>query len=107
NFAIQVDYTKESNSYNISLAREPDIDALNNQQFSVKNLVVLKMKSSVKAIDSGDGTIYNHGIAIPITWQQEDHTERLKLLYENGQEVNLNRGKTWFAVLPSSGTVND
>jgi hypothetical protein len=104
-YAVEFRYNKESNSYRRFLAGEPDLDAATDKQITVKNLVVLKMKgSTVDAIGSGEATIYKDGTAQKATWKQTSFRDRVILTDTEGNEIPLNRGSTWFAVVPSSGS---
>lgn len=104
-FAVQFNYSAANNNYARSLAGTPHIDVGNNQQITVKNVIVLKMAGDVNAIGSGDALLYKDGTVQNIRWQQADYKSRIKLLDATGKEVPLNRGDTWFSVLPGSGTV--
>lgn len=106
-YAVEFRYHKESNSYKRFLAGKADTDAATDKQISVKNLVVLKMKSStVDAIGNGEALIYKDGTFKKATWKQTSFRERIVLTDAEGNEVPLNRGSTWFAVIPSTGSAS-
>lgn len=105
-FSTQFTYNTVNNNYARNLAGTPHIDLGNNQQITVKNLIVLKMPSEeANAIGSGEALLYKDGTVQTIRWQQTDHKSRLKLLDATGNEVALNRGDSWFAAIPANGSV--
>lgn len=107
-FAVEFRYDKTSNVYKRFLAGSPDVDADTKKQIAVKNLVVLKMSSpTVEAIGTGQAIIYKDGTFQKATWKQSTFRERVVLTDSQGNEIPLNRGNTWFAVVPSTGTVTN
>lgn len=105
-FNVQFKYDGATNRYARSLAGAPHIDAATNQQITVKNLIVIKMSGEdISAIGSGEAQLYKDGAVQNIRWQQTDFKSRIKLLDAAGNEVALNRGDTWFSVLPGTGSV--
>lgn len=106
-YAVEFRYDEQTNSYLRFLAGEPDIDAGTNKQISVKNVVVIEMSgSTVDAIGSGTATVFQNGNAKKATWEQDSYENRIKLTDAEGREVPLNRGSTWFAVVPSTGSTS-
>lgn len=104
-YAVEFRYDATSNGYKRFLAGQPDRDAATKKQITSKNLVVLKMSGSkVNAIGSGSATVFKDSIAIKGRWKQTSFRERLTLTDEQGNEIPLNRGETWFAVVPSVGS---
>lgn len=100
-------YMPATNSYQRYLAGEPQIDQSTGQPLSVKNLVVLKMSGSkVSAVGNGDALVFMDGQVRKATWQKAEHTEPLLITDDQGKQVPLNRGKTWFAVLPKNQSVS-
>lgn len=104
-FAVEFRYDKTSNSYKRFLAGTPDVDADTKKQITVKNLVVLKMSGPiVEALGTGQVVIYKDGTFQKATWKQSTFRERVVLADSQGNEIPLNRGNTWFAVVPSTGS---
>jgi hypothetical protein len=104
-FAVEFRYDSSTNSYKRFLAGSPHIDANTKKQITVKNLVVLKISGNhsdnLRVTGKGEAIIFKDGNVIRAKWQQEDENERIKLVDEMGNEINLNRGDTWFAGLPN------
>lgn len=110
-------YDKETNSYLRSNGGKPHIDLNNNEQLSAKNVVILYMRES-RANDgydnnlhllygtkgSGDAVVFLDGEEIEATWSKRNRTSRLTLKDNRGKEIEFNRGRIWFVVLPA---IND
>lgn len=105
-FQVQFKYDTPTNSYVRRLAGQPHIDTATNKQISVKNLIVIRMSRDINAIGSGEALLYKDGGVQTIRWRQKDFKDRLELTDAQGNEVTLNRGDSWFAVIPGSGTVS-
>ncbi len=105
-FQAQFTYDPATNSYVRILAGQPHIDTLTNKPISVKNLIVIKMSGDINAIGSGEALLYKDGNVQNIRWRQKDFKDRIELTDGQGNEVTLNRGDSWFAVIPGSGSVS-
>lgn len=104
-YAVEFRYNKETNRYTRYLAGEPDIDRATNKPITVKNVIVIKMsRSTVDAIGSGEAIVFKDGTAVKGRWKQASYKERIKLTDAQGAEIPLNRGHSWFAVVPSVGS---
>lgn len=104
-FGARFDYDPASNSYVRSLAGVPHLDAATGKPITVKNVIVIRMTGEVNALSSGKGRLFKDGTAQDISWKQADFEGRIVLTDAEGNEVALNRGDSWFAVLPGSGSV--
>ena len=116
----QVDYKYDpaSNSYLRSMAGAPHIDRNDGKQIAVKNVVVQYMPTSFGTTRIGEQTVimgtpgtgraivFRDGQAIEGTWAKAQHTDRTKLLDGSGKDIPLNRGNTWYSIVPSSKTVS-
>ncbi len=106
-YLAEFHYQKDRNVYTRYLAGSPDIDAATNKPVTVKNLVVITMPSNtIQAIGSGSALVFKDGNVQTVTWKQSSYKTRIILTDAQGNQVGLNRGDTWFAVLPSSGSVD-
>ena len=47
------------------------------------------------------GYFITKGKAVPITWTKESESSPTRFYYENGEEIELNTGKTWICVVRS------
>lgn len=106
-FQVQFIYDPASNSYTRHLAGQPHIDTLTNKPITVKNLIVLKMLGEVNAIGGGEALLYKDGTVQTIRWEQTDFESRIKLTDAEGNSVSLNRGDSWFSVIPGTGSVTN
>jgi len=106
-FVAEFRYQSSSNTYQRYLAGELHVDKATNQPITVKNVVVMKMSGNdILAIGNGDAFVFLDGQVIQAHWQQSDHNSRVQIVDNNDKEIPLNRGSTWFAVVPKSGSVS-
>lgn len=106
NFQAEFRYDKATNSYTRYLAGKPHIDAETNQPITVKNVIVIKMPSAqINAEGEGEALVFKDGSVQTVSWELDDYKNRIKLIDSNDNEVSLNRGDSWFAVLPGGRTV--
>lgn len=106
-FQVQFIYDPASNSYVRHLAGQPHIDAATNNPITVKNLIVIKMAEDINAVGRGEALLYKDGNVQNIRWLQKDFNSRIELTDEQGNEVALNRGDSWFAAIPGNGSVTN
>lgn len=106
-FQAQFKYDPATNSYIRYLAGQPHIDTATNKPITVKNLIVVKMTGDIDALGSGEALLYKDGNVQKIRWRQKDFSSRIELTDEQGNQVSLNRGDSWFAVIPGSGSVTN
>ena len=87
---------------------EAHIDQDNNEQVKVKNIIVQycaynlewdKNTKNIHTVDKGTGVFITEGKAVPITWEKTDYWENTHYYYEDGEEIVLNQGKTWVAIV--------
>lgn len=109
NYRVEYRYVQASNSYTRYLAGQPHIDQATQQPITVKNVVVIKMPKGHDVADgaegSGDAIIFRDGEATEGRWQKPGFSERITIINSEGTEIPLNRGNTWFAVIPADKTV--
>lgn len=105
-FKTEFRYDQPTNSYLRFLAGKPHTDAVTNAQIKVKNLAVLKMSSpNINAIGEGEALVFKNGTVQKARWEQKSYKSRIKIIDEQGNEVPLNRGDTWFSAVPAGRTV--
>lgn len=114
NFGAQsatLTYDEASKTYKKDNSGEPQIDGKTGNQLAFTNVFVLETSISVRddvghkeldwqgGMDSAGYYISNGGIQ-KIHWAKEANNEwsRLRFYDENGQEISINRGKTYIAV---------
>lgn len=86
-------------------------------QLSFENVVILRMQNSnlndgsgkgrqdLADTGTGSGTYITNGKSVPITWKKADRSARCHLYFENGDEVELNPGKTFIQIVPNDMNV--
>jgi hypothetical protein len=111
-FDVEYRYDAATNDYHRFLAGAPHIDRETGAVIRAKNVVVLFTTTSfgttrigeqtviMGTTGSGRAIIFRDGGAVEGTWQKPTHRDRTKLLDTAGAELALNRGTTWFAVVP-------
>ncbi len=104
-FGATFTYDTAANAYKRSLAGAPHVDENTGEQITVKNLIVFKQDIQSGATGSGEATLYNNGTTTPIRWEQKSYSDRITFKDLSGNDVTLNRGDTWIAVLPPTGTI--
>ena len=116
----QVDYNYDSscNCYLRNMAGAPHIERTTSQQIKVKNVVVQYMPTSYGTTrigeqtvmmgtpGSGKAVVFRDGGAVEGTWTKTRNNERTKLLDAAGKEIPLNKGNTWFSIVPTTKTVS-
>lgn len=112
-YTVKFTYDKASNTYKRKNGSKDDIDAANNKQIAVKNLIVhfasyqdtgKKGIQRVGLIGDGTAKIFLDGKVIEAKWHKSKPKERT--IYTDtatGAEVQFNRGQFWIAA-PKSGT---
>ncbi len=112
-YTSQFRYDGPGNRYLRFIAGAPDIDRDSGEHISVKNLVVIPMATSysgnyavMNTIGSGEAVVFRDGIAIKGTWSKDSPGGQLRLLGEDGKDILLNIGTTWFAMVPAGRAIS-
>ena len=110
-----VDYVyneDEGRYYRYQYNGMPHIDASTGEQLSFKNVVVMftytadipgddKSRIDIGTTGTGSGWYITEGSYTKITWRKDTSSSVLKFYYEDGTEVEMNRGKTMINVVPT------
>ncbi len=114
------DYNEEDGLYyrsqHLSSSTDgPHIDAVNGEQLTFKNLLV----QSIHYEDLGegylafqvhdtthDGWFFTNGKGIHVTWKKTTDWGATRFYDDNGQEIQLNTGKTMIMVIKEGDTIN-
>lgn len=102
------EYNEEDGLYYRYQYGEKHMDAGNDTQLAVKNILIQAVP--VKVLDEkgyleidttagGEGYYITDGKAIKVTWSKEDLYSRAAYYDENGNEIEINTGKTWVCVV--------
>ena len=98
------DYNETDKMYYRSQYGKPHVDKETNQQLSCKNIIIQYVKIGlfddrksliIDTVGSGSGMFVTNGKAISITWKKDTNYGVTKYFDESGNEIKLNRGKTW------------
>lgn len=118
NFAVQYKYDASCNCYLRFMAGQPHIDRNTGQQIKVKNVVVQYMPTSygrsrageqmviMGTPGNGNALVFKDGTVVAGTWAKGSHQERTKVIDAAGEEIPLNKGNTWYSIVPTTKTVS-
>ena len=118
NYYVDWTYDKVDNLYLRNNGGEEHIDRNTKKQLSARNVVVLYMTES-HANDgyednahllygtkgTGKALIFMDGKQIKGTWKKSGREGRTIVTDANGEEIKFNRGKIWFEIQATDGTV--
>ncbi|MBM7614642.1 DUF3048 domain-containing protein [Alkaliphilus hydrothermalis] len=107
------EYDPGSGLYKRIQFNQPHIDEMNNQQLMTKNIIVQYTeikhiagdkagRRDVKTIGEGKGMYITNGTAVPISWSKANHQAPTIYKDENGNHLEMNKGKTWIIIFPSN-----
>lgn len=109
------EYSPTTQSYLRFQGDEKQIDALNNEQLAVQNVViqfvpkeiVLDNEGRIKLnlIGQGNALIFRDGIIIKGSWQKSDFNSRTIFYNESGNEIEFKPGNIWIEILPGKREV--
>ena len=103
-------YDKASNTYLRAQAGAPHLDRESGQ---IAPSVVVAMRvnettvfedgyrQAITTIGSGEATIFQNGVAIPVTWHKTSKTSQITFTDAAGTDVPLIRGQTWLVAVPN------
>ncbi len=108
-------YNSETNTYLKDFRGTPQVEGTTNQQLSFTNVIILEtyigndpngMHKSVEWHGGDDSVGYyiSNGKMQKIHWSKENEQSPLKFFDENGNELSINRGKTYIAITHNNYT---
>lgn len=108
NFKRTFKYDVDNNLYYNSMNGEPFCDGNTDKQNAVTNVLVLYAPVKTLAnelvdvdLTGGTGIYVTGGTYAKVNWSKgNDAKSKLELTYEDGSNVKLNKGKTWFNFVP-------
>ena len=102
-------YNTETGLYERFQNGAEQIDANDNSQVAVKNILLQVCDWSVAdeeagylSVDTtggGSGYYITNGKAIPVTWPKDSQTAPTKYFDAGGSEITMNQGKTWVCII--------
>lgn len=104
------EYNEEDGLYYRWEYGEPHIDAETGEQLAFENILLQNAKYVVfdengymmfHSIDyDREGYYLTNGKVIPVTWTKEDECSPTRYFNDDGEEITLNTGKTYVALIP-------
>ncbi len=114
-YQVRYVYNTVTNSYDRYNGGEIQKDANTDEVISPKNVVIQIVPPGTPAGDegrvnfsvTGEGKVYvaRDGELIEGTWKKADRLDRTQFYTDDGKKIALNRGTTWIAILPETGTI--
>ena len=102
-------YDEENHEYLKSFKDSPHMDGISKEQLKFENVIVLETEIKpypgdevIKYVDweggeNAKGYYISEGKMVPITWSKAGMYDPLKFFDANGNELQLNRGKSYIA----------
>lgn len=99
---VSKQYTKKQNNTNM-------VDYTTKEKFTTDNIIVYNVeyftidsygRQDMKNLTSGTGYYISRGKAIPIKWQKKSRDGKTIYMYENGEELIINDGRTYIGLQP-------
>ena len=105
-------YDPDTNGYLRLRRGRAAVDAITGEQLWTKNVVVIEVEESPIAgddkgrieqqvIGSGSARVFMDGVERAATWRKDSDAGSLRFYNAAGEEIRLNAGPVWIAVLPS------
>lgn len=105
----RLEYNKETGTYDFYCYGKPHVDGEDGEQLTFKN-VILQHVSYILYDDAGymwfdvcnnssAGYYITNGHAIKITWKKDGETGITKYFDKDGNEIKINRGKTYIGII--------
>jgi hypothetical protein len=112
-------YDPKTNQYLRINGGVPHLDKNTGKQLIAKNIIVLFMSERhaadgyegnahllYKTIGSGKAVVFMDGKQVPAAWSKASRTARTIIKDSIGKEIEFNRGKLWFEILPLDGVLS-
>lgn len=107
------EYDEENKVYKRSMSGTKHVDAITDEQYTAKNIIIYDVGNSTindgsgkgrQELDNtgtGKGYYVTNGYAVPITWEKEDFGEQTVYKYETGEEIEVSDGNTYIQIYPT------
>jgi hypothetical protein len=117
-YAVEYDFDAATDAYGRVMGGTPHIDRNTNQQIQVKNVIVEyvpttystqqdgKPETNMNLIGQGPALVFDDGTVTAATWNKSSDSAPTKLLNASGKQIALNRGNTWYEVIPTGNVVS-
>ena len=80
-------------------------ETLDDEPLEYKNVIIQYVNcdnGNINPLESGEGLYITNGTSMPITWEKTDDYEPTKFKDLAGNEIELNRGRTWISLVPKT-----
>ena len=104
-------YNKDTGLYDRYQFGGAQVDGVDNEQVSVKNIIFQNVPSSIYSgtqylniplTGSGAGKYFTGGKMIDITWKKGSNSDITRYYDASGNEIVLNQGQTWVCLIQNS-----
>ena len=104
------EYDSKNKVYNRFQYGDKQIDDLTGEQLTFKNIIIQFAhytsiddhdRQMIDLVGSGDGYYVSDGVLVPVTWKKSSDDAVTKYYTEDGNELQLNPGKTYVTVFES------
>jgi hypothetical protein len=111
----ETDYFFINGKYYKSMDGENSIDALNNAPITTSNIIIqitdIKLQKDNQHLDialvgEGNGYVISNGKYTKMKWSKKDMYSQTKLIDENGLDVQLSLGNTWWHIIDKNNIVD-
>lgn len=112
-FLVSYDYNPENNTYTRYQGGEAHVDREKGQ--IAPNVVIAIMvnmnlsadglHNEISTTGTGKAYIFQNGIVEEATWSRDNATAQLKFVDKEGEQIEINRGKTWITAVPNGQSV--
>lgn len=111
---IKYVYDSQTSEYKRFINQEPMIDAENNQQLSVKNVIIQHAShhkiedtpyTNIDLIGSGKAQYFTEGVIRTGTWERKDVDSLTRYYDENGEEIAFKPGKSFVQIVREETTI--
>ena len=114
NFTPYFEYNEDTKLYGRYQFGGKHIDYNTGEQLTFKNIIIQFVheynidKNGYQTMDiennSGSGYYITNGSAVPITWEKNESTRKMRYYNQAGEELTINPGKTFISVFPNNRT---
>jgi hypothetical protein len=114
NYTRKFYYDPDTKLYNVEGRDGAHMDAEDNTQAAVRNVLIQEVKSyviagdeegrrSVGTVGHGGGYVAMDGVYRPISWSKDSADKPTRWFFADGSELRLAAGRTWICVFQDSG----
>lgn len=111
---VEFRYFPEQKIYRRWINGQPHIDEGSGEQIYCHNVIVQVTEQKVKDEEGrleinfegqGSGWLFSEGRVMPIRWEKPNLRDQTKFYFADGQEIQINPGKTWIQVISTENEV--